>query len=107
MEVECEDLPSFSADLLEVRHPWRVDRLSKDDEVGKIYADVSCREDEILRCPKCAAETRLVYDHAVRQMHDRDWSGYQVILRISVPRIKCSEHGVVRISVPWASRMKV
>ena len=107
MEVEWEDLPAFSADLLEIRHPWRVDGLSKDDEARKIYANVSCGDGETLRCPKCAAETRLVYDHTVRHLRDRDWSGYQVILRISVPRIKCPEHGVVRIEVPWASRAKV
>ena len=30
-----------------------------------------------------------------------------MILRISVSRIKCPEHGVVRIEVPWATRAKV
>jgi len=42
------------------------------------------------------------YDSRIRCWRHLDACQYKTILVANVPRVKCQEHGVVTVSVPWA-----
>jgi transposase len=42
------------------------------------------------------------YDMRPRRWRHLDTCQYKTILVADVPRVKCEEHGVITVSVPWA-----
>jgi transposase len=68
----------------------------------EVWVHVDIPGDVGLKCPEC---TRVCarYDRAEeRRWRHLDTCQYQTILVSRIPRIQCSEHGVRRVSVPWA-----
>ena len=86
------------AQILGVAAPWRV-------------TDVELREDEVevliehsgegLRCPKCNAACGR-HDRRRRSWRHLDTCQLKTILSAEIPRVRCAEHGVCQIDVPWA-----
>ena len=54
-----------------------------------------------LRCPHCG-EACPGYDTRRREWRNLDAWGYSTFLVCDVPRMRCREHGVVTMQVPWA-----
>lgn len=52
-------------------------------------------------CPTCGADSPG-YDSRTRRWRHLDTCQLKTILEAEVPRVKCKEHGVVTVSVPWA-----
>lgn len=52
-------------------------------------------------CPECG-ETCGRYDTRTRTWRHLDTMQYRTLLTADVPRVKCSEHGVKQVKVPWA-----
>lgn len=53
-------------------------------------------------CPTCGVEAG-VYDHtAERAFRHLDTMQYMTVLQCRIPRVRCGEHGVVQVRVPWA-----
>jgi transposase len=53
-------------------------------------------------CPHCA-EPLPLYDHTEeRTWRHLDSCQFQTYLHARIPRVACSEHGVVQVLVPWA-----
>ncbi len=52
-------------------------------------------------CPECG-ERSPRYDKSERRWRHLDTCQYQTILIAAVPRIKCDEHGVRQVRVPWS-----
>lgn len=82
--------------------PWRVSGVRLDVEQEEIVVDVEHPPQTRFCCPECGLELGC-YDHS----QSRDWRHldscqFKTILRASLPRVKCPEHGVRQISVPWA-----
>lgn len=53
------------------------------------------------RCPKCG-KISPGYDRRQRSWRHLDTCQFKTILVADVPRVQCSEHGVVTVTVPWA-----
>jgi len=53
------------------------------------------------QCPKCG-KVSPGYDRRQRSWRHLDTCQFKTILVADVPRVKCSEHGVVTVTVPWA-----
>jgi len=88
--------------LLGLVRPWRVERVALDVKGERVDVWVGHPEGERWRCPKCANELG-VYDHArERSWRHLDSCQFQTIVHARPPRVKCPEHGVVQIEVPWA-----
>ncbi len=76
-----------------------------------VVADVQLKTAEVevvaksrrLPCPVCSKDCP-VYDSSPRQWRHLDTCQFQTLLSADVPRIKCPEHGVKRVQVPWADR---
>lgn len=88
--------------LLGLVAPWEVDRVELSVADGRV--DVWVRHPDRTRfaCPDC--DTPLpVYDHsAERAWRHLDSCAFLTFLHASAPRVRCAEHGVRQVRLPWA-----
>jgi transposase len=88
--------------LLGLTQPWKVSRVELSAE--KQQVDVFVKHPVAIpwKCPQCPYQNS-VYDHAEeRTWRHLDSCHFQTLLHAKIPRIKCPEHGVLQVSVPWA-----
>ena len=86
--------------ILGIEKPWKVTDVQvslADDEVEVSVAHGGGK----LTCPKCA-KACSGYDKRRRRWRHLDTCQLRTLLVADVPRVECSEHGVVTVSVPWA-----
>ncbi len=88
--------------ILGLQEPWSVVNVQLDSDNERIVIDVEHPKGTRFRCPHCETELPC-YDHAApREWRHLDSCQYKTILRASVPRVNCPEHGVKQAAVPWA-----
>lgn len=86
--------------ILGISSPWRVERVELKLDEGQILIGVEgSPEAEV--CPECGRKCAR-YDSNERRWRHLDTCQYQTILVATVPRIKCGDHGVKQVRVPWA-----
>lgn len=87
--------------LIGLEPPWEVRdvELALGEGEVRIYVDVTSRGK--LLCPKCASRCPG-YDTRERRWRHLDTMQYRTIVIGRIPRVNCSEHGVVQVAVPWA-----
>jgi len=89
------------AQILGIRSPWRVEKVELLARAGEVKIYVAPESDVIFPCPTCRANSPG-YDTRPREWRHLDTCQYKTILVCNVPRVECSQHGIVTISVPWA-----
>jgi len=90
--------------LLGLSEPWFVDRLEARLLEGRVDLWVAHREDVPWRCPECETVCAL-HDHAEeRTWRHLDTMQYRTLVHARPPRVRCSEHGVRQVPVPWAEQ---
>ena len=89
------------AQILGIKSPWQVSSVDLNVPEGKVTVQVEQEEGVRSCCPACGKESSG-YDSRTRRWRHLDTCQYKTILVADVPRVKCEEHGVVTISVPWA-----
>ena len=55
------------------------------------------------RCPQCKFSTRARYDQDESEWRHVSLGKWKVLLRSTVARLSCPEHGVITEAVPWAA----
>lgn len=90
----------FLSELLRVDSPWVVTEANLDRERGRVDVRLEWRGPG--QCPTCGRECPK-HDHRERTWRDLDLCADHLYLHAVVPRVDCSEHGVLTVSVPWAS----
>ena len=88
--------------LLGLPEPWVVKALLEDR--AKCSIDIQLDHPKGIRfpCPHCQAACP-VHDHApLRRWRHLDALHYRTYLTARPPRVKCQDHGVVSVSLPWA-----
>jgi transposase len=88
--------------LLGLEAPWTVDRVELSVKTRQV--DVYAKHDKpkTWPCPECMRPCGL-HDHdAERAWRHLDSCGFGTFLHARVPRVKCPEHGVRQVRVPWA-----
>jgi transposase len=96
------DSEQLYSQLLGISAPWKVERVDMD--VHALRVDVYLAEAAQTKfcCPHCAQELGL-YDHTPpRQWRHLDSCQFQTVLHARIPRIKCKQHGVMQVELPWA-----
>lgn len=87
--------------LLGLQSPWRVESVQlkiKEQEVEVVAAyDPATR----WACPECHQEIGI-HDHVERRWRHLDSCQFKTMVRARVPRVRCGEHGLVTVRVPWA-----
>ncbi|MBI1285627.1 MAG: ISL3 family transposase [Thiobacillus sp.] len=87
--------------ILGIEKPWKVTDVKvslPEDEVEVIVEHGGGK----LSCPKCG-KTCPGYDKRKRRWRHLDTCQLKTLLVADVPRVECTEHGVVNVSVPWAA----
>jgi len=88
--------------LLGLQSPWTVSRVNLDVNGQRVDVWAEHPEDAAWACPHCT-KTLPLYDHAEeRTWRHLDSCQFQTHLHARIPRVACSEHGVVQVKVPWA-----
>jgi len=89
------------ARILGLEKPWTVTGVElalKEEEVRVL---VEFKSSARLPCPECGRPCGG-YDTRRRRWRHLDTCQLKTIVEAAVPRVKCSEHGVRQIRVPWA-----
>lgn len=87
--------------ILGITSPWKVAKVDLRLSEGELVVSVEC-DAVAMTCPDCNRACPG-YDTRPRRWRHLDTCQYQTILSADVPRIKCQEHGVKQIQVPWAA----
>lgn len=83
--------------------PWQVADVELDLKEGEIRVSVEHPRGVKFDCPECGCSLAC-FDHGEeRRWRHLDSCQFKTILVAKVPRVKCPEHGVKTVSVPWAA----
>lgn len=86
--------------ILGIAAPWHVEEVELKLEIGQVLIRVEGSSASEV-CPECG-ERSPRYDKSERRWRHLDTCQYQTILMATVPRVKCNEHGVRQVRVPWS-----
>lgn len=89
------------AQILGIKRPWQVASVELSVSEGEVRVEVEQASGWRSCCPSCGKES-AGYDSRTRRWRHLDTCQYKTILVADVPRVKCEDHGVVTVSVPWA-----
>jgi len=89
------------ANILGIERPWKVTEVRPDLDEGSITVRVEIPSSESLPCPECGDECPR-HDHRVRRWRHLPTCQYRTIIEAEVPRVRCLEHSVHQVHVPWA-----
>jgi transposase len=88
--------------ILGLESPWTVARVEMDVKQQRVdvYAEHGARKK--WPCPQCEVPCGL-HDHdEERTWRHLDTCQFKTLLHARIPRVKCGEHGVRQVRVPWA-----
>ena len=88
--------------LLGLKSPWSVSRVDLDVKQQRVDVWAVHGENAVWQCPECKKESAM-YDHAEERLwRHLDSCQFKTFLHARIPRIKCTEHGVLQVLVSWA-----
>ena len=73
-----------------------------DEETRAVSVRVELPVDSDLTCPVCSMSCAGYDTRDERRWRHLDSCGFKTYLLAAVPRVRCAEHGVVTVSVPWS-----
>lgn len=108
--MDSQSKPPFQAPIEVARHyqrllglsdPWSVSGLVEDIGLRRIDLQIRHASGTRFPCPHCQRECPI-HDHAPeRRWRHLDALQFKTYLTTKPPRIRCPEHGVVSVSLPW------
>jgi transposase len=98
-----DELGLFTA-ALGLSGPWRVIRSEFDAEAARLDLYLDFDRGARFACPAkdCAHSGCPVHDTEERTWRHLDFFQHKAFLHARLPRVRCPEHGVRQVSVPWA-----
>jgi transposase len=102
---KTEDIDMKDTELLQqalaLPLPWKVMTCAFSATDRRLDISVDFPSGSRFQCPTCN-ETCPIHDTATKQYRHLDFFQHKTFLSARVPRVKCSEHGVLQVPVPWA-----
>lgn len=95
------DDKTLYAQLLGLTAPWGIERVELKLAEEEVHLFVALPPKELWVCPECL-ERAHIHDHRERTWRHLDTFQYRTILHARIPRLKCPNHGIRQIRVPWA-----
>ncbi len=88
-------------EILGLKEPWEVDKvdLKLDQDEIIIYLNYKSLKGF---CPECGKESNIYDKRVIRKWRHLDTCQLKTYIVASIPRIKCSEHKIKSIQVPWS-----
>jgi transposase len=82
--------------------PWRVTRSDFDAATRRLDIHIDFAPGSRFPCPSCGAADCPAYDTEPMTWRHLDFFQHQAYLHARVPRVRCANCGVKKITVPWA-----
>lgn len=98
-----ETLEEFYSQILGFEWPWEVQEIIREGSVREVRVCVSYADGEAAPCPTCGKEAPI-HDRKKRTWRHLDSCNHKTIIESNIPRVKCPEHGVLQIPIPWAEK---
>lgn len=95
------DIELFQA-ALGLSEPWRVVGSSFDAARRRLDLRIDFERGARFACPECDLTGCEVHDTAERSWRHLGFFQHEAYLVARVPRVRCPEHGVRQVAVPWA-----
>jgi transposase len=98
------DLNGMFGAALGLAVPWQVVSVEFDQEAGRLDLGLDFPRGSRFACPEpgCAETACAVHDTDGKTWRHLDFFEHQAYLSARVPRVRCAEHGVHLVNVPWA-----
>jgi len=90
--------------LLGLVEPWEVREIRVDFEQMQVDVWVYWKSEGEGICPECGKGCMLYDQRQERQWRHLDTMQFRTLLHCQIPRVKCPDHGVKSVEVPWAER---
>lgn len=88
--------------LLGLESPWCVSRVQLDPKTKRVDVWAEHSKRAKWECPECSRVCGL-HDHdEERSWRHLDSCHFETYLHARVPRVRCDEHGIRQVRVPWA-----
>lgn len=95
------DVELFTA-ALGLLAPWKVVESSFDADERRLELRIDFERGARFPCPVCDTSGCPVHDTETKRWRHLDFFQHQAFLEARVPRVRCAEHGVRLVAVPWA-----
>lgn len=95
------DIDLFQA-ALGLTPPWRVEAVEFDEDKGRLDLYIDFAPGGSFPCPVCGREDCKAYDTTPKEWRHLNFFQHEAYLHAPVPRVRCPEHGVKQVEVPWA-----
>ena len=89
------------AQLIGLGRPWQVSRVEVSHTDQEVRIFVVRAAHPRLRCPECDRSCGG-YDTRERRWRPLDTMQYRTFVIAEVPRVRCEEHGIRQVAVPWS-----
>lgn len=80
--------------------PWAITNVELKTRAQAIEVHIEATDVTRMPCPKCSADSSI-YDRRERRWRHLDTCEYTTTIVAQVPRVRCDEHGVHQVVVPW------
>jgi transposase len=88
--------------ILGLAEPWSVERVILDVAQKRVDIWIKHPDGQQWTCPRCQ-QPLSCYDHAQERVwRHLDTCQFQTHLHARIPRVRCPEHGIGNVTVPWA-----
>ena len=87
---------------LGIQDPWYVDQATFDPEQGRLDIHLEFTRGARFACPEGDEDACPVHDTTSKTWRHLDFFQHHAYLHALVPRVVCPEHGVRRVTAPWA-----
>jgi len=88
---------------LGVTPPWKLvgQRLDTSTQPNQLHIEIAAERGALFPCPVCGKASKA-HDFAEFTWRHLNFFQHHCFITAKVPRTDCPEHGVLRITVPWA-----
>jgi transposase len=97
------DIESHYALLLGLNSPWTIETIDLNPSEYRLDIYIEYQDDRGL-CPECQQRCPKHDDRLTRTWRHLDVMQFTTYVHSQIPRIRCPEHGVKTLSVPWAEK---
>lgn len=87
---------------LGLERPWYVVRYDFSPQERKLDLFIDFETGAKFACPVCGRAGCSAYDTSEKSWRHLNFFQYEAYIHARVPRVRCSEHGIKVIEVPWA-----
>ena len=87
--------------IMDIHSPWEVTDVELSMATEEVTVHVGQESGTQQTCPHCGTPCSG-YDKRYRRWRHLDTCQFKTLLVAEVPRVKCPQHGIVTVKVPWA-----